>query len=91
MTLIKKRMMTRMTIEYTRTILDGVTVDADGDINITVLGGYHGEDVERIFTANDMRVIAARAEAHKAAYQAYIDRDYEDEDKYHSDYEYLAT
>ena len=59
-----------------------ITVDAYGDIEVSVCGGYHGEDVERTFDAATMREIADFAEKHKRAYDAWKDSDYEDETAY---------
>jgi len=71
-----------MTVPYEIPIFHDVTAEADGTIDIVSQGGYHGEDVSRMFTADEMRKIAAHAEAHHKAYQAYIDRGYEGEDVY---------
>jgi len=79
-----------MTIEYERTIMEGVTVDGDGEISISVTGSYHGEDVYREFSIRDISRIHVVANAHYGAYQAYKDRDYEDEEKYRTDFDFLA-
>ena len=80
-----------MTVTFDIDIFDDVSVDGDGDIEFTTMGSYHGEDVYRQFSASDLEVIATRARAHQAAYQAYRDRDYEDDDKYHSDFAELTV
>lgn len=71
-----------MTVPYEITIFHDVTAEADGTIDIVSQGGYHGEDVSRTFTADEMRKIAAHADAHHKAYDAYIARDYEGEEVY---------
>jgi hypothetical protein len=71
-----------MTIEYDRQVYWDVSVDGDGEIEVTSTGGYHGEDATRHFTLVEMRTIVKRAEAHAAGYSAYVASDYEDEDAY---------
>ena len=75
-----------MSIEYYVKPMYDVQVGADGEIEIMTTGGYHGEDVERMFTIGEMEHIVKIANAHYAAYTAYENRGYEDEDKYHADY-----
>lgn len=59
-----------------------VEVYADGEIAVTISGGYHGDDVERTFEIDEMTVIVAFAKRHKEAYQAWVDSGYEDESAY---------
>ena len=59
-----------------------VEVDATGDIEISVDGGYYGDMVDRTFIADELMAIAAFATRHKAAYDAYKASDYVDEDAY---------
>ena len=71
-----------MAVPFTITVFDGVTADPYGDIDISTTGGYHGEDVERTFTAGELRVIIEHAEAHETAYEAFVASNYADEDSY---------
>lgn len=73
-----------MTVPCIITVGPEVTADADGDIEITVAGGCYGEDVDRTFTASEMRAIVERAEAHHGAYTIFKESDYEDEDAYYA-------
>lgn len=79
-----------MTVEYHRTIMHDVDVGGDGEITITSTGGYHGEDATREFSLNDMKHIMNIANAHSGAYQAYVDRGYEDAEMYKLDFDFIA-
>ena len=59
-----------------------VTVDAYGDIQVSVAGGYYGENVDREFTIAELRTILDFAELQHRAYKAYADGGYEDEATY---------
>ncbi len=71
-----------MTVPYMVKVFEGVTADADGDVDITVNGGYHGEDIDRTFTVDELRKIAIHAQAHQVAYEEFKERDYEGEELY---------
>jgi len=71
-----------MTVPYEIPIFHDVTAEADGTIDIVSQGGYHGEDVSRMFTADEMRKMAAHAEAHQKAYETYAEGGYVDEATY---------
>ena len=60
-----------------------VEVYADGEIAVSISGGYHGEEVERTFEYDEMIKIAEFAKRHKTAYQAWVDSEYEDESAYY--------
>ena len=79
-----------MSVPFDIEVMQGVTVYGDGTIEITTIGSYYGEDVYREFTANDMLLIVIRAQAHEAAYQAYKSRGYEDEEQYHTDFNFIS-
>jgi hypothetical protein len=72
-----------MTVPYTIDVFHDVTIDASGDIDVSIDGGYHGDLVDRCFTAEELRTIVAHAEAHRTAYEAFKESDYEDEAAYH--------
>jgi len=59
-----------------------VAVYADGEICVSISGGYHGEEVERTFEYDEMIKIAEFAKRHKEAHQAWVDSGYEDETAY---------
>ena len=67
-----------MTIQFYIDVGYEVQADGDGEITITTTGGYHGEDVDRGFTVDELQEIYAKALQHKVAYQAYKDADYDE-------------
>lgn len=70
-----------MTIPYYITIeeVHDAQIGADGEIEITTTGSYHGEDVERTFTTQDLATLIDYAIAHKAGRDRY-EVDYEESD-----------
>lgn len=55
-----------------------VEIDADGDVDIYVNGGYHGEEVSISYSIAELKRILKEAQAHKANYDAYKANDYEE-------------
>lgn len=68
-----------MTVPYYITIeeVHDAEIGADGEIDIRISGGYHGEDVERTFTTQELATLIDYAIAHKAGRDAY-EVDYEE-------------
>jgi len=78
-----------MTIDFERTIMNGILVDGDGDVWLDPDELDIGGNIE--LSISDIRRIHTVATAHRYAYQAYKNRDYEDDEKYKSDFDSLAT
>lgn len=68
-------------MDYIKNIKDlhgSIELDPVGEVEFTVPGGYHGEDVYITYTIEELERVLAEAKAHRTAYQAYKDNDYEE-------------
>ncbi len=75
-----------MTVPYSLK-LDKVSqpIEVDGHGGVDIEYGYMNDLI--CLDYNEVREMFIHAHAHRAAYQAYTDRDFEDEGQYRRDYE----